>query len=151
MSTRLITATTDRPAPVPAPLPPDRPATFSTRWPIGWIVPLADPYLRGSTPFAERPASLIGYRFLAQPATPPGKRRSKLPSSSGFFVGYLRDAAGFSFLRPAPPECLVFWFVEPVRGALHRRLVAAPQSLGRGTAEFIRWLTPRPPRFEIYD
>ena len=116
-----------------------------------WIAALAEPYLRGYTPVVERTASLIGYRFLAQPPAMPAKRPPKSPSSSGFFVGYLHSAGEFPFLRPNPPECLVFWFVKPVGGALHRRLVTQPQSLGRHTTEYIRWLTHRPPRFEFYD
>jgi hypothetical protein len=127
------------------------PAVEHAKWPIEWIAPLAEPYLRGYKPVVERTASLVGYRFLAQPSVVPGKRQPKSPASSGFFVGYLLSAGDFSFLRPQPPECLVFWFVKPVGGALHRRVVTQPQSLGRHTTEYIRWLTHRPPRFEFYD
>ncbi len=118
---------------------------------LEWIAALAEPYLRSYTPVAECTESLAGYRFLVPSAAAIAKRQSKPRPSCGFFVGYLHSAADFSFLRPAPPECLVFWFVKPVGGALHRRLVTQPQSLARHTTEYIRWLTHRPPRFELYD
>jgi hypothetical protein len=149
MSTALITAPIRRSKALPGTLP--APEPLNALADIEWIVPLAEPYLRGYQPVAERTASLVGYRFLAQPPAAPGKRRPKSPSLSGFFVGYLHSAEDFSFLRPDPPECLVFWFVKPVGGALHRRLVTQPQSLARHTTEYIRWLTHRPPRFEFYD
>lgn len=44
----------------------------------------------------------------------------------------------------------MFCFVEPIGGRLHRRLVSEPDSLMRRTAEYIRWLTHHPPRFELY-
>jgi hypothetical protein len=134
-------------------------------WPTDWIVSLAEPYLRGYVPAAEPTGPLAGYRFLVPgsrnspkwaatsaklPARPARKEKTARPAT-GIFVGYLSGDAQFSFLRPAPPECLVFWFVEPVGGTLHRRLVADPQGLARRTAEYIRWLTHRPPRFELFD
>lgn len=45
---------------------------------------------------------------------------------------------------------MVFAFVHPVSGELHNRLVAAPDSLFRKTFDYIRWLTHRPPRFELH-
>ena len=54
------------------------------------------------------------------------------------------------FLKAAPPEFLIFCFIEPLRGRLHRRLVSEPDSLMRRTAEYIRWLTHHPPRFELF-
>lgn len=67
-----------------------------------------------------------------------------------FFVGYLEDSAGFEFLVPQPPECLVFASIEPVAGAAHAHLVGDEKSLFRHTDEYIRWLTHRPPRFQFF-
>jgi hypothetical protein len=130
-------------------------------WPGGetldWIVPLAEPYLRGYIPRLERGPSLHGYRFLAPgaesapPSRLPGRStRDSRVVSAGFFLGFLTDSAGLAFLNPQPPECLVFCFVRPLSGALHRRLVENQDSLMRRTAEYIRWLTHRPPRFEFF-
>jgi hypothetical protein len=69
----------------------------------------------------------------------------------GFFVGYLVRDTHFGFLQPQSPECVVFAFVGPVGGEAHRRLVVAEGSLLRRTAEYIRWLTHRPPRFVFFD
>lgn len=70
----------------------------------------------------------------------------------GFFVGYLNEAQGqFSFLKPEPPECVVFAWVSPPGSDLHRRLVREPGSLVRKTFEYIRWLTHRPPRFLFHE
>jgi hypothetical protein len=124
---------------------------------VGWIVPLAEPYLRGFRPVLERGGSLRGYWFLSpssQPSatrpsvTSPGRRSSP---QVGFFVGFLADAEGFAYLVSQPPECLVFAFVVPIASAAHQRLVAAPDSLLRKTFTYIRWLTHRPPRFEFYE
>ena len=125
--------------------------------PLDWIVPLAEPYLRGYTPLLECNASLNGYRFRAPGfgAPPrsrragPGMRRARTPSA-GFFVGFLGKPSGLAFLNSQPPECLVFCWAGPVGSALHRRLVQEPESLVRRTAEYIRWLTHRPPRFELF-
>jgi hypothetical protein len=121
-----------------------------------WIPSLAEPYLRGYTPQRERGTALAGYRFAAPGSGAPrpgphslstGRRK---PPAAGFFLGYLTDERGFPFLRPAPPECLVYCFIEPVGGALHRRLMREPASLMPRTAEYIGWLTHRPPRFELF-
>jgi len=102
---------------------------------------------------AQRGGSLRGYWFLAPRPQPkrkgqPGRVRPSDPRSAlGFFVGYLVRAEEFGFLAPEPPECLVFAFVRPLRGSLHRRLVSRPESLLRKTFEYIRWLTHRLPRF----
>ncbi len=66
---------------------------------------------------------------------------------AGFFVGYILREGGLPELEPAPPECLAGAFVAPVGGALHSRLVRAPESLFRGTFTYIGWLTHRRPRF----
>jgi hypothetical protein len=113
---------------------------------VGWIRDLARPYLKGYRPVAAKENSLRGFWLLH-----PQSSRVKKPLGStpaiGFFVGYLVDEKDFSFLRPAPPECLVFAFVTPVVKSLHRRLVADSASLVRKTASYIRWLTHRPPHF----
>jgi len=125
--------------------------------PLDWIVPLAEPYLRGYTPILESHASLSGYRFIAPGfcASPPSRlhrpsaRRTGTPAA-GFFIGFLGQPSGLKFLRSQSPECLVFCWIEPAGGAFHRRLVQDPESLVRHTAEYIRWLTHRPPHFELY-
>ena len=116
---------------------------------IAWIRPLAEPYLRGYRAVAERRSSLRGYWFLrpASGRADAGRSRAAL----GFFVGYLVRAEDYAFLSPELPECLVFAFVRPVGGLLHRRLVRRPKSLVRRTFEYIRWLTHRPPRFAFYE
>ena len=126
----------------------------SVGWNCNWIPSLAEPYLRGYAVKPETSESLLGYRFLAQPAAAPQSARKLRGASeslsAGFFIGYLLDRRGFAFLKPAPPEFLVFSFLEPIGGRLHRRLVSEPESLMRRTAEYIRWLTHHPPRFELY-
>ncbi len=124
---------------------------------IAWIRPLAKPYLRGYRALAERRGSLRGYWFLP-PATSGGGIRERTRAgargsraSLGFFVGYLVRADDYGFLSPEPPECLLFAFVRPIGGPLHRRLVRRPESLLRRTFEYVRWLTHRPPRFAFYD
>ncbi len=103
----------------------------------------------------QRSGSLRGYWFLAPHPQRSGKekpaRARRGPRAElGFFVGYLLRAEGFAFLTPEPPECLVFAFVRPIRGSLHRRLVSRQGSLLCKTFEYIRWLTHRPPRFTFY-
>jgi hypothetical protein len=109
-----------------------------------WIRTLAAPYLRGYRAAIETRGALRGYRFFAPGA--PGTRTRR-----GFFVGYLVDAAKHEFLQPHPPECIVFAFIEPVNSASFRRLVTAGGSLLRRTAEYIGWLTHRPPRFALFE
>jgi hypothetical protein len=109
-----------------------------------WIRTLAAPYLRGYRAVAERRGGLRGYRFFARSL--PGTR-----ARCGFFVGYLLDPARHEFLKSHPPECIVFAFVEPVSSALYRSLVTSEKSLLRRTAEYISWLTHRPPRFAFFE
>jgi hypothetical protein len=127
----------------------------SAQWSCDWIPSLAEPYLRGYTPQFESGKSLLGYRFLAQPSASSSQARktdrsASEAASAGFFIGYLRGAHGMRFLKATPPEFLIFCFIEPVGGRLHRRLVSQPDSLMRRTAEYIRWLTHHLPRFELF-
>jgi hypothetical protein len=127
----------------------------SAEWNCEWIPSLVEPYLRGYAPHFESGNSLVGYRFLAQGSASGSQARKPNRSSSdgasaGFFIGYLRDVHEMGFLKPVPPEFLVFCFIEPIGGRLHRRLVNEPESLMRHTAEYIRWLTHHPPRFELF-
>lgn len=122
-----------------------------------WIPALAEPYLRGYRAEAESGGSLRGYWFRCQ--VPRGQTRLRrrrtaalrAQASFGFFVGYLLHAGEYTFLAPEPPECLVFAFVQPVGGGIHRRLVRQPESLMRKTFHYIPWLTHRPPRFAFFD
>ncbi len=123
---------------------------------IDWIAPLAEPYLRGYRAVPEQSRSLCGYWFLRpEPGGAPKAASGVAPprgskTALGFFVGYLTSEWGYAFLQPQPPECMVFAFVHPVGGGLHRRLVAGEESLLRRTFEYIRWLTHRPPRFSFH-
>jgi hypothetical protein len=128
----------------------------SFKWNCDWILSLAEPYLRGYTPQFESGNTLLGYRFLAQSsaARPTSGKKARADGgrgvSAGFFVGYLLDAKKMPSLKAAPPEFLIFSFIEPIGGHLHQRLVSEPGSLMRRTAEYIRWLTHHPPRFELF-
>jgi hypothetical protein len=115
-----------------------------------WIRALAQPYLRGYRPVAERKGSLRGFWFFHPASTCAQKSPGNSPAA-GFFVGYLVEAKGFEYLKPAPPECLIFAFVEPVGKELHRRVVTDSESLVRKTATYIRWLTHRPPHFVYFE
>lgn len=117
---------------------------------------MAAPYLKGYQPAAAKGGSLRGYWFVASEAR---VRKGRLPpgkppvggQSAGFFVGYLTSRDGYSFFSPEPPECLVFAWISPVGGTLHRRVVQQSGSLVRKTFEYIRWLTHRPPRFVFHE
>lgn len=128
----------------------------SAKWDCDWIPSLAEPYLRGYKARFESGKSLSGYRFFAQSSADSPAPGKKHPSgadtpSAGFFIGYLLDSRGLPLLKAAaPPEFLVFCFIEPLGARFHRRVVSAPDSLMHRTAEYIRWLTHRPPRFELY-
>lgn len=121
--------------------------------PLPWVRDLAVPYLRGYRAVAERRGGLRGYWFLIpRKGRIPRDTGPKAAASAGFFVGYLLEGPEAACLfphppAPQPPECLVFAFVAPPGGDLHRRLVRQPGSLVRKTFEYIRWLTHRPPRF----
>ena len=110
---------------------------------ITWIRALASPYLRGYRASRVAGGPLLGYRFVFP-------RKSGAGSRAGFFVGYLLDTRGHEFLNPAPPECIVYAFLESVGSAYHEGMVAREGSLLRKTAEYIGWLTHRPPRFAFF-
>lgn len=109
-----------------------------------WIKDLAEPYLRGYKIKSENSRGLLGYSFFLKPE---GAKRA---ATLGFFVGYLTAAASLDYLRPAPPECIIFAFVEPVRGPLHRSQILDDDGTLRWTAGYIAWLTDSPPRFEFH-
>jgi len=109
---------------------------------VEWIRDLARPYLKGFEPALEASGPLRGYRFSR--ALGRGKR-----VRAGFFAGFLLAGRGYESLEPAPPECILFAFVDPSRSSLHEQLVARPGSLFRSTHEYISWLTHHPPRFQF--
>lgn len=109
---------------------------------ISWIRALAEPYLRDYRPVKASRGTLRGYKFV-----PPQQLNCKV----GFFIGYLLDAHSHEFLNPAPPEAIVFAYLNPVESSAHRHFVAQEGSLLRKTAEYIGWLTHRPPRFAFFD
>ncbi|MGH9727139.1 MAG: hypothetical protein ACRD4V_00935 [Candidatus Acidiferrales bacterium] len=113
--------------------------------------------MKSYKPVAAKTHGLQGYWFLASPEaharkgnTPAGKAPTP-GQAAGFFLGYLTSGDEYSFFSPEPPECLLFAWISPVGGALHRRLVQQPGSLLRKTFEYIRWLTHRPPRFVFHE
>ena len=126
---------------------------------MGWVGELASPYLKDYSATAAREEELEGYWFTAEHAPESRSKRKVVhpPASAemqsvGFFVGYLNEAsAKYSFLKPDAPECLVFAWISPAEGELHRRLVREPGSLVRKTFDYIRWLTHRPPRFVFHE
>jgi hypothetical protein len=105
---------------------------------------LAAPYLRGYRATVVSRGSLRGYWFTVR-----GNARAY--AAAGFFVGYLLGPENHEFLKLETPECAVFAFIEPLHSASYRRLVAEKGSLVRRTAEYIGWLTHRPPRFGFFD
>lgn len=120
-----------------------------------WIRELAEPYLRGYRALAVASADLRGFWFV-HPAIGSSVRAKRANVHSGvrsrvaFFVGYILGAENSAFPGAEPPECAVWIAIEPAKGALHRRLVAPPDSLLRWTFNYIRLLTHRPPRFEFH-
>jgi len=144
---------------VPSRSPRRSPARKPALESVTWIRSLAAPYLKNYRPVAVSDDGLKGYWFLASRSSVPGAIATSQSAShtrgnsqaAGFFVGYLVDGAGFSFLHPEPPECLVFVWIRPAGGRLHKQLAADPDSLLRKTFEYIRWLTHRPPRFVFHE
>jgi hypothetical protein len=132
----------------------------ASRWNCDWIPSVAEPYLRGYAPQFEKGRDLVGYRFVAQNSAraPRSAKKTRQGASgapsAGFFIGYLIESraksGGLPFLKAMPPEFVVFCFVEPAGGRVHRRLVGETDSLMRRTAEYVRWLTHRLPRFELF-
>ncbi len=125
---------------------------------LEWIRELASPYLKGYAATAASADGLEGYWFKAEHAPATSPKRKPAPRASaetrnvGFFVGYLNEAsAKYSFLKPEPPECVVFAWISSADGELHKRLVREPGSLVRRTFDYIRWLTHRPPRFVFHE
>lgn len=125
---------------------------------MAWIGPLAAPYLQGYKAVRVNDGILNGFWFCApgvSASTRASVRKSSVPpirgQSAGFFVGFIESADEFSFLGVQSPECVVFAWIYPTTGLLHRRLVHAKGSLVRTTFEYIRWLTHRPPRFVFHD
>jgi len=120
---------------------------------VGWIPALATPYLAGFAARREPHGALRGCWFSRSASRQRNQSSPRLASRGrlGFFVGFLSRPEGIRLLKLEPPECLIFAFVLPVGGSLHRRLVREPESLLRWTFEYIRWLTHRPPRFEFYE
>jgi hypothetical protein len=110
---------------------------------INWIRPLAEPYLRGYLAKSERADGLRGFSFSLKPHSGKGVL--------GFFVGFLIEPGAYAHLKPAAPECLIFAFVEPVGGSLHRAQVSNAKGTLRWTSGYIGWLTHRPPRFQLYE
>jgi hypothetical protein len=108
-----------------------------------WIRPLAEPYLRGYRAKSERVNGLRGFSFSLKPSRGKG--------TLGFFVGFLIEPARFAHLKPSAPECLIFAFIEPIGGSLHRAQVRDADGTLLWTSGYIRWLTHRPPRFEFYE
>ncbi len=111
--------------------------------PINWIRPLAEPYLRGYRPKPECANGLRGFSFSLN------ARRGN--GALGFFVGFLAKVGAYPHLKPATPECLVFAYVEPVGGSLHRAQLHHANGALRWTSGYIGWLTHRQPRFELYE
>ena len=92
---------------------------------------------------AETRGALRGYRFVAR-----GKDGIRIQPRV-FCRIPAQNRQSTNFFSPAPPECMVFAFLEPVQSASYQRLVAAEGSLLRRTVEYIGWLTHRRPRFEF--
>ncbi|MFZ0821937.1 MAG: hypothetical protein WAM91_17880 [Candidatus Acidiferrales bacterium] len=111
---------------------------------INWIRSLAEPYLRGYRAKPERADGLRGYYFSLKPA-------ARGSGALGFFVGFLGETGAFAHLRPAAPECLIFAFIDPTGGPLHRAQVRDPKGTLRWTSGYIAWLTHRPPKFQFYE
>lgn len=118
-----------------------------------WIAKLAEPYLRGYRVSTCKNGNLLGFWFLSPTEIKPKTKRAAskaFPDGCGFFVGYLTSLGSFGFLKPQPPECLVFAFVTPVGGQIHQKLVTDEASLVRRTAKYIGLITHRHPHFQFF-
>ena len=104
--------------------------------------------MRGYGARPECKKGLRGFSFSLKPRRAAGIRAN---GALGFFVGYLIEPGGYAHLNPAAPECLIFAFIEPIGGSLHRAQVRDAKGTLRWTSGYIRWLTHRPPRFEFYE
>lgn len=111
--------------------------------PSSWLLELAAGYLLGYPSRAERRPSRWGYRFEKR------LRRHR----AGFFVGFLTRAPkwrGGPFATPcAPPECVVFAFLEPTAGGLRKRLVEGEGGDFRRAYDLLTKYTARWPRWEF--
>jgi hypothetical protein len=110
---------------------------------FNWIRALAEPYLRGYRAKPERSNGLRGFSFSLKPRGGKG--------AMGFFVGFLVEPGAYAHLKPVAPECLIFAFVEPVGGHLHRAQIRNAEGTLRWTSGYIAWLTHRPPKFQLYE
>ncbi len=110
-----------------------------------WLPELASGYLPQYRRVPQCRADQWGYGFQAQ------RGRSR----AGIFVGFMTRPPGWPLgpFAPAfrPPECLVYAFVEPATGPLHRQLVGAPGSLFRLSYALLTKYTARRPRWEFYE
>jgi hypothetical protein len=140
--------TTVRKAPTPAARRKRRPNAAAqpprSALDISWIRALAAPYLRDFHPEAVAHGALRGYRFACS-------YRSRPRRNTGFFVGYVVGSGGYEFLNVDPPECIVFAFIRSPNSTVYRDLVTPEDSLLKKTAEYIGWLTHRPPRFAFFE
>lgn len=149
-----------KPNRVPRDSRPARRTKPSAQSSVVWIRELAAPYLKGYRPVAAADPGLQGFWFIADGSAVAKWNTSEGASHHGdtnqqfvgFFVGYLLEgAAEYSFLKPEPPECMVFARINPAGSSLHERLVKQQGSLVRRIFEYIRWLTHRPPRFVFHE
>ena len=128
-----------------------------------WIAELAEPYLRGYTPAAEKGSGLEGYWFAApsdksagasfrkESARKKASSRSSSERRPSFFVGYLLRAEEYTYLTAEAPECLVFVTLGEPGNPLHKQLVQPADGLLRKTYTYIGYLTHRPPRFAFFE
>lgn len=104
--------------------------------------------MRGYRAKSKCTNGLRGFSFSLKPHRAVDARGN---GTLGFFVGFLIEPGSYPHLKPAAPECLIFAFIAPIGGALHREQVRDAEGILRWTSGYIRWLTHRPPRFELYE
>lgn len=121
------------------------PPSVSQEINFDWVKDLAAPYLRGYKPTAVTDNGLRGFSFSVK------SKNKKAPGTLGFFVGFLTDPAEFAYLKPVPPECLIYAFIDPIGKPLHHSQVLDEEGTLRWTFGYIGWLTHRPPRFKLFD